>query len=146
MMSSVDGQDTLTVTAQPYSINAEQGSSQTLRCQYNIPAVITDVRVEWLMHQPGAPPKLVWNANNTPSSLSQNNPHNSAELEYKGRLTGTSADFPDLWSGHSLTFLRVELHDEGIYFCTVFYYRSTGSHNQGQSNVITLTVQGKFIC
>ena len=80
-------------------------------------------------------------------TLHLNHPYTAeVNLATERGLTGTMADFPALLFGHSITFLNVQLHDDGDYYCCVSYWSQDGTYNQGESLDITLTVQGKFIC
>ena len=140
-MTSVDGQDnTLIVIADPYSITAAQGTSPTLTCKYAIPGTATGLGVKWFKYRQGVTQSLLWTAENI-ASLAP--PYNRAGVGYTGYINGTTADFPDLLSSHSLTFLSVQLYDQGLYYCDVVYWGQDGSRQDaGSSYLITLAVVG----
>ena len=140
-MSSVDNTEVamLEVTAETYSIDAAQGTRQTLRCRYSIPDTVNGVRVTWFKYQDGTTDSLLLTVVKSPA-----HEYSRVETGYTERLGGTT---DDLWAGHSLTFLSVQLDDDGQYYCTVTSWRLTSAlHSEGESPHITLIVQGKLIC
>ena len=111
------------VTAFSVNATAVEGNNHTLRCQYNSPdPVSTDdwVHVDWYKKQWGNSTHNVshvhiWRARNAKNSTAINEAQ--TQTGYEPQLTGSSINFPEFLSTHSITFKRIELDDAGDFYC-----------------------------
>ena len=144
VVSSGNGQD-VTVNVTPSSLNVNQGTSQTLRCSYTLPPAASYVSLWWVKTKDGSH-IAVWTA---VGDIPQQIRGNSAHPGFADRLSGTpAADFPALQSGHSLTFLSVQVEDAAEYYCSVSYWEDPNDQTTSStkhSSTTTMNVQGESI-
>ena len=144
VVSSVQESPDFTVTVSPPSLNATRGSNQTFHCDYTLPRAAFHVILDWWKEVDGSN-ILLWsvcgNISNQLSICNFPNLHSG----YADRLSGSPSDsFPALQSGHSLTFLSVQVEDAGTYYCEAQYFENVLIGSMKESSRITMNIQGMY--